>query len=76
MLYWEQFPRNGISQAVRYGDWKAVRMQEDEAWQLFDLKKDPSEKNDVASENPKVLTKIENFTKSAHVESECWPVNF
>lgn len=76
MLYWEQFPRNGISQAVRYDDWKAVRMHEDDAWQLFDLKKDPSEKNDVASENPKVLTKIENFTKSAHVESECWPVNF
>lgn len=76
MLYWEQFPAKGISQAVRYGDWKGIRMQEDEPWQLYNLKNDPSETKNIASEYPGVLAKIESFAKSSHVESECWPTHF
>jgi arylsulfatase A-like enzyme len=73
-LYWEQFPKKGISQAVRYGDWKAVRMQQDEPWQLYNLKKDIEESTDVASKNPKILAKIEDYVSTARTESECWPI--
>ena len=75
MLYWEQYPRDGISKAVRFGNWKAIKMQEGESWQLYNLKSDPTESKDVSSENPGILKKIEEFANSAHSESECWPVH-
>lgn len=73
-LYWEQFPRKGLSQAVRYGDWKAVRMSLDKPWELYNLKKDPSETTDVAVQNPKVLALINTWVAAARTESDCWPV--
>ncbi|MDP4276377.1 MAG: arylsulfatase [Bacteroidota bacterium] len=75
-LYWEQFPRKGISQAVRYGDWKAVRLQQTEPWQLFNLKTDPAETTDVASNYPKLLKKLAAFAGKSHVESPYWPAEF
>ena len=35
--------------ALRMGDWKIVREQSEHAWQLFNLKDDPSESMDLAS---------------------------
>lgn len=75
MLYWEQYPRDGISKAVRFGYWKAIKMQEGKSWQLFNLERDPTESKDVSSENPGILKKIEKFANTAHTESECWPVH-
>jgi arylsulfatase A-like enzyme len=74
-LYWEQERFNNrdrkwvpdtLEQAARSGDWKAVRLRGGEL-QLFDLAKDPSEKNDVAAANPKVVARFEAFLKSARV---------
>ncbi len=69
-LYWE-FPNN--SQAVRWGKWKAIRTAPDKALELYDLSKDISEKDDVSSKNAKIVTMIENYIKTARVESENWP---
>jgi len=69
-LYWE-FP--GHSQAVRWGNWKAIRTKWEGALELYDLKNDVSEKTDVASQNPKVIEAIENYLKTARTESENWP---
>lgn len=73
-LYWEQFPRTGISQAVRYGKWKAIRLQTDQDWVLYDLESDPKERHNVAKNHLRILKRIERFIASNRTESENWPI--
>jgi arylsulfatase A len=57
-LYWEYHAFKGM-QAVRMGDWKAVRqrirVQDDSPVELYNLAIDLSESNDVAKEHPDVV---------------------
>jgi len=71
-LYWE-FPKGGLSQAVRWGKWKALRRAGRDSFELYDLNRDPAEQNDVAAAHPDVLAKIEAYVKTAHTESPHWP---
>ena len=71
-LYWE-FHERGFSQAVRMGDWKAVRNGLDSPLELFDLKNDLGEQNNVALKHPEIVKKIEDYLKTARTESELWP---
>jgi arylsulfatase A-like enzyme len=71
-LYWE-FHERGFSQAARMGDWKAVRKSPDSPLELYDLKNDLGEQNDVAVKHPEVVKKIEDYLKTARTESELWP---
>lgn len=75
MLYWEQFPKTGLSQAVRFGNWKAIRMNLDKSWMLYNLKNDPTETIDVAAQNPKVIAAVNAYIATARRDSECWPVD-
>jgi arylsulfatase A-like enzyme len=72
-LYWE-FHERGFQQAVRAGDWKAVRPQADEPLELYNLANDLSEKTNVAEKNPEVVAKMEKYLKSARAESAAWPI--
>jgi arylsulfatase A-like enzyme len=72
-LYWE-FHENGFDQAVRLGDWKAVRHAPDAPVELYNLKTDLSEQQNVAAEHSDIVKKIENYLKSARTESELWPI--
>jgi arylsulfatase A-like enzyme len=72
-LYWE-FHERGFQQAVRMGDWKAVRPQAGEPLELYALKADPGESRNVAAQNPEVIAKIEGFLKTARAESPLWPI--
>jgi len=72
-LYWE-FHERGFQQAVRMGDWKAVRLQVGQPLELYNLKTDPGEKTNVAAQNPEVIAKIENYLKDARTDSELWPI--
>ncbi len=72
-LYWE-FHERGFQQAARMGDWKAVRPQAGEPLELYDLKKDIGEKQNVADKNPEIVAKIEDYLKSARSESDRWPI--
>jgi arylsulfatase len=58
-LYW-----GGRTQAVRMGQWKALRSRK-QAWRLYDLSKDLAEKKDVAGANPDVVEKIDRIATEA-----------
>ena len=51
-LYWEFYER-GFEQAARDGDWKAVRHAPGKALELYNLKNDLEEEEDVAASNPR-----------------------
>jgi arylsulfatase A-like enzyme len=76
-LYWEQpqyvqktgtFAAGLPRQAVRMGDWKAVRPAPEAALELYNLKADIGETRNVAAAQPKVLARIEEFLKTARTE--------
>jgi arylsulfatase A len=69
-LYWEY----SGGQAVRFGDWKAVRPRVDAPLELYDLKNDIAEKNDIAAERPDVAGKIKEIMASARTESDLFPL--
>ena len=73
-FYWEhlQFNRQASAlrtdtmiQAVRTGDWKAVRPRPGAPWKLYDLAHDVSEANDVAATHPAIVSKIESYLTTA-----------
>ncbi len=72
-LYWE-FHERGFQQAVRMGDWKAVRPQANEPLELYDLKTDLDERTNVAAQHTEVIAKIEDYLKTARTESDQWPI--
>jgi len=72
-LYWE-FHEKGSKQAVRMADWKAVRLAPKEPLELYDLKTDFSETNNVAEQHPEIVTKIEDYLRTARTESDRWPI--
>jgi arylsulfatase A-like enzyme len=72
-LYWE-FHERGFQQAVRMGNWKAVRPRVGKPLQLYNLAEDIGEKLDVAAAHPEVVGKIERYLESARTENEHWPV--
>lgn len=53
--------RAGRGQAIRFGDWKAVRSSPSAAIELYDLAIDPGETENLASRNPEVIARIERF---------------
>lgn len=67
-LYFE-YPEYGGQQAVRMGNWKAVRlniMKGTLQTHLFDLTHDIQEQNDVAAQYPEIVKKMEDIMKKEH----------
>jgi arylsulfatase A-like enzyme len=72
-FYWELHEGKFI-QALRMGDWKAVRNGPAAALELYDLKSDPGEKNDRAAEKPDVAARAGELMKAARVDTPDWPI--
>ncbi len=76
-LYWE-FHELGGRQAVRQGNWKAVYLNIKDptkrTLELYDLSKDPQEKNNIASQHQEVTSKMLRIIKSSHTESGVFPL--
>lgn len=72
-MYWE-FHERGFQQAVRTGEWKAIRLKKDAPLELYDLPDDPNEQHDIAAAHPDVIAKIEKYLKTARTESKEWPI--
>lgn len=61
--------------AMRYGNWKVVYEMRNEKLTLYDLSKDISERNDLASKNPAMLKKLANvFGKSLKERDAQMPI--
>ena len=75
-LYWE-FHEEGGKQAVRRGNWKAVRLDlmknPDAPVALYDLAADPGEMRDVATRNPEIARAMKEIMVREHVDSQLFP---
>ncbi|WP_436490432.1 arylsulfatase [Chitinophaga sp. ARDCPP14] len=75
-LYWE-FHEDGGRQAVRQGNWKAVRLHAaqhpDGAVELYDLSTDPGETKNIAAAHPDITRKLAAYMREAHVETALYP---
>jgi arylsulfatase A-like enzyme len=73
-LYWE-FHEGGFSQAIRMGDWKAVRVKsQSAAIELYDLETDVAEKRDVAAQHPEIVARMAKLMVEARTDSKEFPV--
>lgn len=61
-LYWEFLGAT----AVRQGTWRAVKPPRATAWELYDLAKDPSEANNVATAHPEIVARLAALAEKAH----------
>jgi arylsulfatase A-like enzyme len=72
-FYWEL--HEGVSlQAVRWGDWKAVRNGPSKPIEIYDLKTDAAESKNLAAEKPELVAKAESLMKAAHEDDPNWPM--
>jgi arylsulfatase A-like enzyme len=73
-LYWEFYER-ASAQAVRMGRWKAIRSPLFTGnIELYDLKEDLVEQNNVAQQHPEVVAQAVAAMNGAHVPSPLWKV--
>ncbi|HYE97768.1 MAG TPA: arylsulfatase [Planctomycetota bacterium] len=71
-LYWEFHEGAASKQAVRHGDWKAVRLGPGQPLELYDLKTDAAETKNLAEAHPAVVQRIEDYLRSARTENPRW----
>jgi len=72
-LYWE-FHEGGFRQAVRLGDWKAVRQGPGRPLELYDLASDLGESRNVAARHPDLIARLERILAEARSESPDFPL--
>lgn len=74
-LYWE-LHEDGGKQAVLWKNWKAIRLNvstnKNDPTELYDIAKDPSEKLNIAAQNPEIVKRLEGYMKAAHRTNKDW----
>jgi arylsulfatase A-like enzyme len=74
-FYWELHEGKPI-QALRFGDWKAVRNGPGDALELYDLAREPGEQTNLASQQPDLVSKAEELMRQARVDDPKWPMTW
>lgn len=72
ILYWE-FGEGGFKQALRWGDWKAIRFYKDatpQRTELYHLATDVGEATDLANQYPDKVQEMEDMMNQQRTESE------
>ncbi len=74
-LYWEYgHCRQRFDQAVRWEDWKGIRLGRGNAIQLYDLATDVGETTDVATRHADIVQRIAQIMQNASVTSKKYPL--
>jgi arylsulfatase A-like enzyme len=74
-FYWELHEQaTGSIQAIRFGDWKAVRNGPRQPIELYNLRDDLAETRDLASERGDLVQRAEMLMKTARVDDPNWPM--
>ena len=71
-LYWEFFDP-AFQQAVRWRNYKAVRLAQSKSLELYNLAEDIAEEQNVAAQHPEVVARIERYLATARTDSPNWP---
>ncbi|MFB6135321.1 MAG: arylsulfatase [Halobacteriaceae archaeon] len=81
-LYWSlprmdwaagRYAPTGLEQAVRAGDWKLLRHDTDEPWELYNLSTDPVEERDLADANPGRVERLRGYVEEAQADRDPRP---
>ena len=76
-LYWE-FHERGGKQAIRKGNWKAVKLQVSKNLnpdiELYNLLDDPGEQNNIADKHPEIIKEMINIFANARTADPNWPL--
>ena len=76
VLYWEFFER-GFHQAIRWQDWKAVRLKDGgkpgAPIELYNLATDLGETTNLAAKEPKIAAQMIKLMDSSRTPSPIWP---
>jgi len=72
-LYWE-LHEGRTQQAVRFGDYKAVKDSPSAAVEIYDLERDVTESHDIASERPDLVKRAVALMSAARIDSPDWPM--
>ena len=72
-LYWE-FHEGGFRQAIRDGDWKAVRLAPGKPVELYNLKTDLGEAHNIAANHPAEVNRLAKLLDSSRTDSEAFPI--
>lgn len=69
-LYWE-FVEQGGKQAIRKGEWKAVRLnlknEKESPIELYNLADDPGESRNLATQHPDIVLEMKKLFQEAHI---------
>jgi arylsulfatase A-like enzyme len=71
-FYWE-FHERGFHQAVRLDHWKAIRHGTNAPIELYDLKTDPRETNNLAAANSDLVARLEDLFRTSRTDDPNWP---
>jgi arylsulfatase A-like enzyme len=76
-LYWE-FTERGGKQAIRRGDFKAVRLGVSKnphtKIELYNLARDLGETENIAAQHPKIVEEMKRLFRDARIESKNFPL--
>jgi hypothetical protein len=78
-LYWEFNEKKGPMQAIRFGNWKAIRtwnkeLQNMGKMQLFNLENDLGEQVDVSSKYSEICQRALKIFEESRTEHPEWPL--
>jgi len=72
-LYWE-FHEGRSKQAVRMGDWKAIRRAPSRPIELYNLESDIGENNDIADAHPAIVARAKDIFDNVRTDGDVWPL--
>ncbi|MGV6944033.1 arylsulfatase [Sphingobacterium kyonggiense] len=72
-LYWEINESKGPIQAIRIGDWKGIKFHE-KPFELFNIKKDPSEMYNLSEDYPGIVSKIKQIMLNTRTDNPEFPL--